>query len=121
MRHNWWSLSKVLPPKFDKSAVRSVRLKFHWIWSSDLKESREFPSVPSGGSCKPTEFATSDVKAVSRVEVSVPIPEISDAENGKWPLDATDVGLIGSSDMDDNALFGGRTEATSAVLLFAIH
>lgn len=75
--------------------------------------------MPSGGSCKPTEFATSDVNGVSRVEISAPIPEISDAENGKWPLDATDVGLIGISDMDDNALFVGKTETTSGELLFA--
>lgn len=100
-----------LPPKFDKSAVRSDRLKFHWIWSSDL----EFPG-PSGASCNPTEVATSDVNAVSSADVSTPIPDISDAVKGKWPLDATDPGLTGISDIDDMVLFGGIIGATSAAL-----
>lgn len=110
-------MSYNLPPKFDKSAVRSDKLKFHWIWSSDLKESLEFPTPPSGASCNPTELATSDVKAVSSADVSTPIPDISDAVKGKWPLDATDVGLTGISDMDDMVLFGGIIGATSAALL----
>ena len=105
-----------LPPKFDKSAVRSDKLKFHWIWSSDLKESLEFPAPPSGASCNPTELATSDVNAVSSADVSTPIPDISDAVKGKWPLDATDVGLTGISDMDDMVPFGGIIGATSAAL-----
>lgn len=101
-----------LPPKFGKSAVRSDRLKFHWIWSSDL----EIPLPPSGASCSPTELATSDVNAVSRAEASAPIPDISDAVKGKWPLDATDVGLTGISETDDIVPFGGITGAISGAL-----
>lgn len=108
---------KNLPPKFDKSAVKSERLKFHGIGAKALRESLEFPGPPSGGSCNPTELATSDVNAVSSADASTPIPDISDAVKGKWPLDATEVGLTGISDMDDMALLGGITGATSAVLV----
>jgi hypothetical protein len=41
--------------------------------------------------------------------VSTPIPAMSDAVNGKWPLDATDVGLTGISDRDEMVLLGGTT------------
>ena len=101
-----------LPPKFDRSAVRSERLKVHWICSNDL----EFPAPPSGPSCNPTELAASDVNDVYSAEVSTPIPDMSDAVNGKWPLDVTDVGLRGISDMDEMALLGGTTGAVSAAL-----
>lgn len=119
MVHTLWLVksSYELPPKFDKSAVRSDKLKLHGIWSSDLRESLEFPAPPSGASCNPTELATSDVNAVSSADASTPIPDISDAVKGKWPLDATDVGLTAISDMDDMVPFGGTMGVTSAVLL----
>lgn len=103
-----------LPPKFDKSAVRSEKLKFHGIWANDLGESPEFPTPLSGDSCSPAGLATSDVKAVSRAEESTAMPDISDALKGNWPLD---VGLTGISDMEDIVLFGGITGDASAVLV----
>lgn len=106
-----------IPSIFDKSAVRSERLKFHGIWDKDLSESLECPTPLSGGSSNPTELVKSDVKAVSRTEVSTPILGISDALNGKWPLDATEVGLTGISDMDDIALFRGIVGDMSAIVV----
>lgn len=57
------------------------------------------------------------MNAVSRADVSTPMPDISDALKGKWPVDATDVGLTGISDIDDIPLLGAIAGAISAALL----
>ncbi|KAE8701141.1 hypothetical protein F3Y22_tig00110548pilonHSYRG00340 [Hibiscus syriacus] len=43
-----------------------------------------------GPSCNSIELATSDVKAELSADVSTPIPGMSDAVKGKFPLDATE-------------------------------
>lgn len=101
-----------IPPKLDKSAVRSDRLKFHGIWSSDL----EIAVFPSAASWSPAGLATSDTKAVSKADASAFIPDKSDAVKGKRPLDATDVGLIAMSDIGDIELIDGITGAISEAL-----
>lgn len=95
-----------LPSKFVRSVVRSDRLKFQGICPNDLRESFEDPTA---------SIPTSEVKAVSIIEVSISIPEISECANGKWPLDA-DVGLRSISDTDDIVLHEARGGADLPVV-----
>lgn len=64
-----------LPPKFEKSAVRSDKLKFQSC-PNDLVPSLGCPTS-SDPSCSPPVCVASDGKVDSRADASMPIPDIS--------------------------------------------
>lgn len=105
---------KHLPPKFAKSVVKSVMLKFQ-SGPNEPSESLEEPMAQSWLSCNSPILATSDVKVVSSVDASRPIPDISDGVNGKWLFDATDAGLAAISDKDDMAPHGAVAGVASGL------